>query len=87
MSPVQTLDCTRYAIDVDTPIVSDIRKSGAFDGDDPNHDFYIRWFHDPELHLPPGEWQIRAIAEFYEGTECEGAHRAMGATVELQVVE
>lgn len=87
MDPVQTADCARYVIGADMPIMSEIRKSGAFDPNDPNYPFYDRWFHDPELHLPPGEWRIFATAVFYEGSECAGRRRLLTTSAAITVVE
>jgi hypothetical protein len=35
-------------------------KSGGYDPGDPNADFYRAFFANPDLVLPPGEWQIGA---------------------------
>lgn len=39
-------------------------KSGSYSENDPKADFWRKFFADPELHLPPGEYHIKAFASF-----------------------
>ena len=86
MGPAMTADCRQYRIAVDEPIVSPIAKSGGFSTDGPDAAFYRSFFADPLVHLPPGEWDITAIAEFAED-ECGGPTHSLKATIRVLVTE
>jgi hypothetical protein len=47
-------------------------KSIGWIAEDPNAAFYKQWASDPQVHLPPGRWQILATAQIYVGTACYG---------------
>jgi len=40
------------------------RKSGAYLDTDPDADFWRKFYADPDLHLPPGEYIVKAYASF-----------------------
>lgn len=82
VDPIWTADCKRYDITVDSPIVEPIEKSGAMDDD-----FSRSWLADPLVRLPPGTWEIAAIADFIEGPDCPGPSFTLRAAVRVQVEE
>jgi hypothetical protein len=49
------------------------RKSGGWDGNDPNAAFYQAFFKDPRLILPAGHWQISIGTDGYLGPCADGA--------------
>lgn len=58
-------------------------KSGGYDPDDPNAKFYREFFADPDLVLPPGEWEIGATLNI----SLDGCKQATDATrVSVRVV-
>lgn len=67
MGGAYTLDLVIRRLDAGEPITSPIMKSGGWNGDDPNAEFYRSWIEDPQLHLPAGDWTISAIAKFATG--------------------
>jgi hypothetical protein len=76
-----------YPIDDANPIEIAVRKSGAsYSASQPDADFYRSWFEDPQVHLPPGAWQITAEASFFEGApDCPGPYIRMRAPVTIHV--
>lgn len=46
------------------PYVVEYGKSGGWSPDDPNEAFYEDFFADPEFRLPPGRWEVTALARF-----------------------
>ncbi|MEW6223624.1 MAG: hypothetical protein AB1627_03250 [Chloroflexota bacterium] len=84
MGFAMTADCVRYTVGAEAPITSGIRKSGGWGAEDPNAAFYEQFFADPEVHLPPGTWDITAVASFAEGT-CGGVERNLTATIRVTV--
>jgi hypothetical protein len=87
VDPVRPASCERMAVSVDAPIRSGIVRSGVASPDDGRHPFGADWFRDPELHLPPGNWRIEAIAEFHIGPDCQGPAQILSAGVDLTVVD
>jgi hypothetical protein len=53
-------DCVSGPIHPGEVARSPFVKSGGYDPGDPNADFYRAFFANPDLVLPPGEWQIGA---------------------------
>lgn len=86
MGPAMTADCAIHRIAGNEPIVSPITKSGGFSTDGPDAAFYQAFFADPLVHLPAGEWDITAIAEFTED-ECGGPAHALKAAIRVRVTE
>jgi hypothetical protein len=66
------------------PFTSQITKSGAFVGEDPNAAFYRSFYTDPLVHLPPGDWTISAIASFGTGQLPVGSAASDGAQYMLR---
>ena len=86
MGPAMTADCRTYRIAGNEPIVSPITKSGGYSNDGPDAAFYQAFFADPLVHLPAGEWDITAVAEFVEN-ECGGPDHSLTATIRVRVTE
>jgi hypothetical protein len=84
--PVSDLMCTEQKIGRLTPLHVSFQKSGGFFGEDPDAPFWRAYFADPVLHLPPGTWQIIAVANFSEGASCSPPDHALTATVTIQVL-
>ena len=83
----QDASCARYEITADQPLASGLGKSAAWSESDLNAEFYRSWVEDPLYRLPPGEWEVTAYAEFFEG-ECSATaprHR-LEATIVFRVV-
>jgi hypothetical protein len=80
MGGVMTADCSPKEFQRGVPVAIPLMKSGAYDGNDPQADFYRAFFADPLLHLPPGQWQLRVSAGGYL-KPCDMA----APTVELNV--
>ncbi len=84
IEPAWTADCTNRQFSAGEPIVSALKKSGGWSGEDPDASFYESFFSEAAVHLPAGDWTITAVAEFTEG-QCGGAHHAMQATVSIHI--
>ena len=79
-------DCAIHVLATDRPILSPITKSGGYSDDQPDAPFYRAFFADRLVHLPTGEWDITAVAEFAEG-ECGGPAHALAAPIRVRVTE
>ena len=77
--------CNRVTISQGAPFNSQIIKSGGFSANDPDAGFYVDFFEDPELHLPPGTWDITANASFSRG-RCGEDPRHLEATIRIAIV-
>jgi hypothetical protein len=86
MGPAWDTACAIHAIAPDKPIVSPITKSGGYGDDQPDAAFYRAFFTDPLVHLPAGEWDITAAAEFVE-RECGGPPHSRQASIRVRVTE
>ena len=86
VEPVTTADCGHSEISTDAPIVSDLNKSGGFSDDDPDAAFLRDFLMAPDVRLPAGTWDISAIAQYAESSDCSGGMRGMRATVRVEVV-
>jgi hypothetical protein len=60
--------CTPYELRKGVPLTVGYTKSGGWGAEDPNADFYLAYFNDPELRLPAGTWRVFAIAFFSTST-------------------
>jgi hypothetical protein len=85
MGGAWTLDLVGRRLDAGKPINSAITKSGGWNGEDPNADFYSSFFHDPLVHLPAGDWTISAIAEFETGSTAAPDRHSLRASVLVHV--
>ena len=82
--PMMPSVCAPHQVGSDSPLTSPIVKSGATTGG--VHDGFIQEFlRGREIHLPAGEWDITAIAGFFDGRGCSGQQFAMRATVRVRV--
>ena len=78
----QDLPCLRYSLGPDAPLVWPFQKAGAVDGEPP---FDLAFFQDPELHLPPGRWEVRAVLQ-YGDSDC-GDVQELAVSIRLDVLE
>lgn len=82
VDPLWPGDCKERVLGRDGPLVLPIGKSGAAT------DEFSNWFlRDPVVRLPAGEWEIKAIADFNEGLDCNGRQHTLEATVRVRVVD
>lgn len=77
--------CASHRLEAVRPIVSGIVKSGGFTAEDPDADFYRAFFADPLVRLPPGDWQITAVASFVDGRGCAGQSYLLRAPILVHV--
>jgi hypothetical protein len=84
IGPASQADCQSFPIGQGSPISRAITKSGGFSADDPDAGFYADFFKDPELHLPPGTWDITAYASFAEG-DCSAHLVELSAPIRIEV--
>jgi hypothetical protein len=77
----QDLPCLRYALGPDAPLVWPFQKAGAVHGEPP---FDLAFFQDPELQLPPGRWEVRAVLQYGIG-DCSDLE--LVASIQLDVLE
>jgi hypothetical protein len=78
----QDLPCLRYQLGPNAPLVWPFQKAGGVDEEPP---FDRAFFDDPELHLPPGRWEVRAVLE-YGDQDC-GDWQQLVVSVTLDVLE
>lgn len=55
------LDCSEHELRRGVPLRPPFSKSGGFTAEDPNAEFYRRFYVDPALRLPAGRWRVKAI--------------------------
>jgi hypothetical protein len=72
VGPPGQRDCGPHVISAAANITAPFSKGGVYDANDPYIDFYDEYLADPQLHLPPGQWEIITRATFDAGDE-EGA--------------
>ena len=84
--PVFTADCGPHVISADHPLREPFRLSGGFDSNDPAASFLRALFTDPAVHLPPGSWEISAVAIFDEGSTCTANPTQLRASITVEVV-
>lgn len=87
VDPVWTADCGPHPLDPATPITTDLSKSGAVLGNEPDADFLRSFFADSQVHLPAGTWDITAIAVFADAANCAGRTHTMRATLRITVTD
>jgi hypothetical protein len=83
--PAAAPDCAVHAVASQEGIVTPIAKSGTV-VDGPNADWYRQFLQDPLVHLPAGDWDITAIAAFFDGKGCTGQPLDLRATVRVHVI-
>jgi hypothetical protein len=86
MIPVWDAACAPHEVRAAAPLVSEITKSGGWSDDEPNGAFYREFFMSPDVLLPPGEWDITAIASFVAGRDCTGPSHELRATIRVRVI-
>jgi len=77
----QDLPCLRYPLGPDEPLVWPFQKAGLIDDEPP---FDRAFFDDPELHLPPGRWEVRAVLQYGIG-DCSDLE--LVTSIQLDVLE
>jgi hypothetical protein len=75
----QDLPCIQYPIGPDQPLVWPFAKAGAVEAPP----FDMAFFQDPELHLPPGRWEVSVQLDYGIGA-CAGL--SMQTAIEIEVV-
>lgn len=84
--PVSDDVCAPHRLTTKTPVVVPIAKSGAV-VEGPDADWYRSFLTDPLVHLPAGDWDITALAQFHDGQACTGQKIDMRVTVRVHVTE
>lgn len=84
--PAPPSDCAVHFVASSGGVVTPIAKSGAV-VDGPNADWYRQFLADPVVHLPAGDWDITAIATFFDGRACAGQPYDLRTTVRVHVKE
>jgi hypothetical protein len=82
--PASPSDCALHFVTSSGGVVTAIAKSGAV-VDGPNADWYRQFLDDPLVHLPAGDWDISAIATFFDGRNCVGQPYDLRTTVRVHV--
>lgn len=77
--------CAPYRVGPNSPLTTPLTKSGGWAGDDPDAAFYQQFFADPEIHLPPGTWDISVVTDFFDDSACNGTHYELKATIRIEV--
>jgi hypothetical protein len=54
----------RYLVAPNAPITSELRKGGGYDVADPDAEWYRAFLTSSAFTLPPGTWEISAVAWF-----------------------
>ena len=83
--PFEPSDCAVHFVASGGGVVTPIAKSGAV-VDGPNADWYRHFLADPIVHLPAGDWDITAIATFFDGRGCAGQPYDLRTTVRVHVL-
>jgi hypothetical protein len=81
MEPIFLESCNPQSLRAGAPLTSGLAKTGAPVG--PDASFYAQFLADPLYHLPPGDWDLTAVASF--GVGCGGQGFVARATVRIQV--
>jgi hypothetical protein len=85
VAPVLSADCSPHQLGADDPLSSPIMKSGGVVDGNANAAFVSQFLEGTEIHLPPGQWDITAIAGFFDGRSCTGLQHRIRATVRVIV--
>ena len=84
VAPDVSSDCSPHQLGTDRPLTSKIVKSGE-PGSGANADFVAQFLQGDEIHLPPGTWDITAIAGFIDGRACSGLPHHIRSTIRVTV--
>ncbi len=87
VTPIYPSDCSPHQVGSDHPLTTPIFKSGGFGGGGANDTFVREFLEGPEIHLPPGRWDITAVAGFVDGRACSGQPHSIRATIRVTVSE
>lgn len=79
------LDCADHVIRKGEVQQVPLSKSVSWSSEAPDAAFWEAYAHDPELHLPPGQWFIDAVAWYAPGSGCDSTRRFLSATVSVLV--
>lgn len=85
MGGLSTSDLVIRRLEAGVPITSPIKKSVAWNGDDPNGAFYRSWYQNPLLQLPAGDWTITATANFETGSTIAPDRHSLRASVLVHI--
>lgn len=86
VEPVWDGVCGPHQVTSGSPTVLPIIKSGAV-VDGPDAAWYRDFLTDPVVKLPAGDWDITAIAQFFDGRGCAGQRIDMRAAVRVHVTD
>jgi len=87
VDPVWTANCAVHELDAGAPISMAVTKSGAASADDPQTAWLHSFIMAPDARLPPGTWDVTALAIFMEVEGCDGPGHSMEATVRVRVTD
>jgi hypothetical protein len=87
VDPVWTANCAVHELDAGAPISMAVTKSGAASADDPETAWLHSFIMAPDVRLPPGTWDVTALAIFMEVEGCDGPGHSMEATVRVTVTD
>lgn len=62
VDPISTADCARHRLSAAEPLRVALDKSGGWSEEDPDAVFYREFLQADGVRLPPGQWDITAIA-------------------------
>lgn len=82
VDPIWTADCSRHQLSAAEPMRSVLTKSGGWSEDDEDAAFYKAFFEADGVRLPPGIWDITAIAS---GGCVDGPSVGLETTVRILV--
>jgi len=85
VAPVLSGDCSPHQVGAESPLRSPIVKSGGVVDGSANAEFVRQFLDGTEIHLPPGQWDITAVAGFVDGRACSGLAHQIRATVRVTV--
>jgi hypothetical protein len=77
----QEVPCLPYALAPGSPLVWPFVKFGSLDDPPP---FDRAFFKDPDLHLPPGRWEVRALLDYQLG-DCLPPREPLHLEVSIQL--
>jgi hypothetical protein len=83
--PVWADICQKVSITSATPLSVPLSKGGGYDASGPDASFYAGFFADPLFRLPPGDWDLTAVAEFTPGSGCSANDYKLNATIRVHV--
>lgn len=85
VAPVLSSDCSPHQVGAATPLRSPIVKSGGVVDGSANAAFVRQFLEGTEIHLPAGQWDITAVAGFFDARACSGLAHQIRATVRVTV--